>query len=397
MKYFRIILSLSFLVSCAPIDTVKFSSLDTVVEPEGIQIAGIEPQVQEVPAFEREIASRVEEESSPRIGRKKVFSSVKAQASGFNQVGKNAYKEEAEPRVVTSDFLNVQPEPQEAAVEDSDKKVEPVVAEEDEASRVIPWQITRKDGKKVDIVFYVGWKHDLERTIYNHFFSGFKVCLSEFAKNVYKTGFLSKLTDLDWQWSHFNFSKKKSKIGALEWRGHILKKPVGQQGFRWEIQHVLNKYQSYYEDVFAQTVSPIVNDSYKFGKRVLNLREDNVFYDAPFIVHNNKRSLKNPLPGLEDLLSANYENSVRKDSRVEVFLLTGYFPKYDDEVIKSFLKKHKQVRFHLLFQNDKRKEYDKDKLFGSALNMVKYTGGAMHPLCGGSSKMGNVLADIIKN
>ena len=242
---------------------------------------------------------------------------------------------------------------------------------------------------RVDMHFYIGGISWNKTTIWQALGNAFINCQNKFARHISQKGFLSHLKNLDWRFSHSLFSAGEGRIGALERNGKIVPEPLRPFKIKRTPVTVLNKHFAFYGDVFIYTLTPAVENSVLYANHTISPQKDRTIqYDAPEYIHNtHKGGLDNPLPGLDDILTNKYE-VIRDGSRVEVFVVTDYFPTYSEEEIDSFIGKHKSVRFHLL------SSHSQSGFLGSLRDMVEKSGGAAKQLCS-NKNIGPELAEIV--
>lgn len=342
----------------------------------------------EDPPFQKALESRVEETTAEeKIGRKKVLSTEKG------QIGQNAFKEEGntveetdtdEPEVITP---IAETETDEMSVCECQAVAQTEVkTEEMEEGRTERRKRRRKE--KVDIHFYIGFNEGIGR----HILSGFNnnpCSNNKFVLNTYRKGFLSHLEDLNWQFSHSLFSAGSNIPNYLEWDGRYVKPPHQSHKRKFDAQTVLTQDFQYYEDIFSYTITPFIpgGDSF-YLNHSSNGRENTISYDAPEYTASNKGGSKDPLAGLNDLLTNKYE-AIRDKSRVEVFIITDTFPDYASEQVDAFLAEHEKLRVHALYNSSNSKT-------GSLAEIIEKTEGTTHSLCG-DRNIGPKLAEIIKD
>ena len=244
---------------------------------------------------------------------------------------------------------------------------------------------------KVDIHFYVGFTSFKKPTFWHTVWNTFPSCLNKFAKYTHRKGFLSHLKTLNWQFTYSMFSSGKNQPGYLEFDGRHV--PEVHRAFKRKSTHqfILNRSFSYYESIFTYTLTRYnsAGDSFYVNHNCSNPADCTIWYDAPKYDHAiNKGGLEDPLAGLDDILTNKY-GAIRANSRVEVFVVTDTFPDYTDKEIRSFTKKYKGVRVHLL------SSHSQSKFLGSLRDIAQAMGGEVKQLCS-HEDIGPELAKIIK-
>ena len=245
-------------------------------------------------------------------------------------------------------------------------------------------------GSMVDMHFYIGggsWNNGFMYLIT----TSFAACQNRFAQHISQKGFLSHLESLDWQFSHSLFSAGQNRIGDLERNGERVPAPHRPFKRKRPGVTVLNKHFAFYGDVFIYTLTPALEHTRLYSNHTLSPQRDRTIeYDAPKHIHSiHKGGLDNPLPGLDDILTNKY-GAIRSGSRVEVFVVTDYFPEYPEEEIDDFISRYKGVRVHLL------SSHSQSGFLGSLRDMVEKSGGAAKQLCS-NKNIGPELAEIILN
>ena len=243
---------------------------------------------------------------------------------------------------------------------------------------------------KVDMHFYIGWISWTKPTFWHAISNSFANCQNKFARHISQKGFLSHLNSLDWQFSHSLFSAGEGRPGYLERDARYVPEPHCPSKRRCPSATVLNKHFAFYGDIFAYTLTPAMEggNSFYVGHIISPQKDSTIRYDTPKYIHSiHKGGLENPLPGLDDLLTNKYE-AIRPGSRVEVFVMTDYFPKYPEEEVDEFIKKYRSVRFHLL------SSHSQSSFLGSLRDMVEKSGGAAKQLCS-NKNIGPELAEIV--
>lgn len=244
---------------------------------------------------------------------------------------------------------------------------------------------------KVDMHFYIGFNSFSKPSFVHALFGGFTECLNKFARYTYREGFLSHLKSLDWQFSHSMFSSGKNQPGYLEYDGYHVSEIHRSHARKSTSQYALTKRFVNYEDIFTYTLTRFDYPGPSFYTPPSHCEgaDCELWYDAPkYNSEINDGGLENPLAGLSDILTNKY-GVIRPGSRVEIFIITDYFPSYTDKVIGNFAKKYRGVRIHLL------SSHSQSKYLGSLRDIARKTGGTVHQLCGDSG-IGPKLAKIVR-
>ena len=370
MRYLSILIGF-LLIGCTGGQDTQFTQLSDLEEPP----------------FQQALESRVVKETAEaKIGRKKVL------ARGEGQIGQNAFKEEdktveeTEAEIMEeTTIVEIQTEETQMCECQAVAQTEVQVEEtgEDHSRK-------RRRKEKVDIHFYFGFNEGIGWHILSSLNHG--SCFNKFARNTYKKdkGLLSNLKDLNWQFSHSLFSAGSNPPNNLEFDGHYVKPLHQTHKRRFDPQTVLTQRFQHYEDIFSYTISRFIagGDSF-YLDHPSNGREHTISYDAPEYTSSNKDGSKDPLAGLNDLLTNKYE-AIRDKSRVEVFVITDSFPGYAQEQVEAFLAAHEKLRVHALYTSAKSKA-------GSLAEIVEKTEGTTHSLCVNNKNIGPTLAEIIKD
>ena len=351
------------LIGCGEGRQVKFASYgqpeEVIVYPSAENDVVEVIDNESVADYEQERVEFVEDQTEIRIGRKS---------------GKRTPSSEKTIEVVT------QPEEKTFHIKVQKPVVATVVTQPDEVT-ILPVK-----NSQVDMLFYVGSELADTDNIADYFKGKFKRCLHNFAKQTYENDLLGRLDGLDWQFAQTNFSdssRSAARPYLLELSGHYVKRMNEETG-RVEKLSVLDKSVYKFKEIFAHSLAPLSGGStYHFGpfgfegkpNRVVLPRQD-VLYDSPQPTYVDGDGMINPLPGLDDILTNRPSDVIRDGSRVEVFVATNHFGNYSDDVVKGFLKKHKDARIHLLYSPvNERTDY------GSLSQIVDATGGYKLSLC----------------
>ena len=243
---------------------------------------------------------------------------------------------------------------------------------------------------KVDLHFYFG---AVGKSAWNSLFNTFSNCLNKFARNTYTKGFLSHLQNLNWQFSYSLFSAGSNQPNFLEFDGRHVNPPHRSHKRKSYAQKILTQRFEYYEDIFSYTITPFTGggDSFYSAHHANARGARTIRYDAPFehSTARNKGGSQDPLAGLSDLLDNRY-GAIREGSRVEIFVVTNYFPDYSEEELQSFISKYQGVRIHLL------SSHPQSSFLGGLIDLTEQTGGAAKHFCK-NKNIGPELAEIVKH